>query len=291
MDAIFPVHELHTGRRYEWSTREMNDVNTPFHIGDLISIRDWNVRQSRWNVGHSDVLWKFPVRSRDGWCSSIHVPDLFFNRPDYRALSAGWREDARRLRLISRGHRLSTTTCNCSSYSACTKGAFPRNFNPRPRRVARIIRGYIDQSMLAPTESRTLLSRVASDLRAGRRYYKYRAINVTSSFYSLYVLNKISLLTWRKDWIISRISWIRAPWKPPPVGHITTCPPPTIVNPLEYAIVDTRVDFQVSKENRQWRSILDFYIFRIEAWHRITTDWEQKPTLAMTSDDDYWWWK
>lgn len=37
MDAIFPVRELHTKRRYEY-IHDMNDVNTPLHIGDLISI-------------------------------------------------------------------------------------------------------------------------------------------------------------------------------------------------------------------------------------------------------------
>jgi len=45
-------------------------------------------------------------------------------------------------------------------YPVCSWNCIPTfqlNFNPRPRRVARIIRGYIDQSMLAPTESRTIL--------------------------------------------------------------------------------------------------------------------------------------
>lgn len=68
----------------------------------------------------------------------------------------------------------------------------------------------------------------------------------------------------------------QTPRQPPPVGHITTCPPQTTVNPLECAIVDTGVDFHVLKRtyggDRQDddRIVPVYRVFVCKAQDRVT---------------------
>lgn len=133
---------------------------------------------------------------------------------------------------------LSTTTCQ-NFYPVCPRGAFPWNFNPRPRRVARIIRErYIDQSMLAPTESRTiLLSGECERLENANR----TVLTLSTCVVCVRHVFSVSTFRWRE---IKRIwhyaDFTKAPTKAATCG-ITTCPPPKSVNRLERAIVDTKV--------------------------------------------------
>lgn len=127
---------------------------TPY---DLISIRDWNVRQSskrqavfpenspndvRTLAGGSSILCRVVSRSS----RQLHYqPDeevAMLARASYQTRTRVIDDHALGFYPVRSGNRIP---------------AFLQNFNPRPRRVARIIRGYIDQSMLAPTESRTIL--------------------------------------------------------------------------------------------------------------------------------------
>jgi len=122
-------------------------------------------------------------------------------------------------------------------YPVCSWNCIPTfqlNFNPRPRRVARIIRGYIDQSMLAPTESRTILpiegcERLVSGPIAVLTTWRLRAKHAWHRFFVDVKKNLIHPDLCGLD----KHHGSRHLWD-------TTCPPPTIVNPLECAIVDTR---------------------------------------------------
>lgn len=104
------------------------------------------------------VSWKFAKRSRQLVVAPSHV-GWFHDYPDNCTVGR-MRRRYWRARLIKRGRVIDDHALGFYSVRSENRiPAFLQNFNPRPRRVARIIRGYIDQSMLAPTESRTILPR------------------------------------------------------------------------------------------------------------------------------------
>jgi len=220
---------------------------------DLISIRDWTVRP----VVEMSEAATFPENSpcdRGRMLAAPSYAGLFYDR---RALSAGWGGDdvgdvlsiaGRRRRQRRRHYRRPRDSF---LPSASPQAACPRNFNPRPRRVARIIRGYIDQSMLAPTESRTIPLRDASDWKTLDRE-RDRAIGATCTRW-------VSRETEQPE--NERIVWIsrilRARHrKPPPVGRVATCPPRSRI-PVECAIVDTRKWILARLEGGKSRQAID----------------------------------
>jgi len=162
---------------------------------------------------------------------------------------------------------------------------FQLNFNPQPRRVARIIRGYIDQSMLAPTESRTSLpiegcERLVSGPIAALTTWRLRAKHAWHRFF-VDVKKKSdspgSLWTWQT----SR--------QPPPVGHNVSATDDcesSWVRDRRYA----RADILKRIDDGEWR--LDHFDLSIHVRSLSSSNDQLKIRKStMISADDYWWWK
>lgn len=130
-------------------------------------------------------------------------------------------------------------------HPARSEGAFPRNFNPQPRRVARIIwvvyrpvdaRTNLESRTIPPVEgTRVTWKRAGDTTTPALSTWRLRA---TRAQYRLLADVEKGMIIW-----ISSSQW--ASREPPPVGHLTTCSLPTISDYLECAIVDTRADLHI----------------------------------------------